>query len=301
MTNKPLQDLIHLLDLERLEVNIFRGESRDLGGKSVFGGQVISQALMAGARTVENAVPHSLQAYFLRPGDMAQSIVYEVDRVRDGRSFTARRVQAIQNGQPILSMIASFQRPEDGLSHQTGMPQVPGPDGLEAQYILRQRWAQEHPDIPERVREAALRQLAIEFRAVRNLDPFQPQETRPEQHIWFRASGALPDDPILHQCVLAYASDFHLMSTALLPHALNYLSPGLIGASIDHTIWFHRPARADEWLLYSMDAPSSQGSRGLSRGQIFSQDGTLIASVAQESLMRKIDPNAKAQGGSGSP
>lgn len=288
MTNKALKDLVHLLDLERLEVNIFRGESRDLGGKSVFGGQVISQALMAGARTVEDAAPHSLHAYFLRPGDMAQSIVYEVDRVRDGRSFTARRVQAIQNGKPILSMIASFQRPEEGLSHQTDMPQVPGPDGLEEQYVLRQRWVEEHPDIPERVRDAALRQLAIEFRPVRNLDPFQPEETRPEQHIWFRASGALPDDPTLHQCVLAYASDFHLMSTALLPHRLNYLSPGLIGASIDHAIWFHRPVRADDWLLYSMDSPTSQGARGLSHGRIFSHDGVLIASVAQESLMRKV-------------
>lgn len=288
MTSKALEDLVRLLDLEQLEVNIFRGESRDLGGKSVFGGQVIGQALVAAARTVEDAAPHSLHAYFLRPGDMSQPIVYDVDRVRDGRSFTARRIQAIQNGQPILSMIASFQKPEDGLSHQIEMPDVPPPESLETQHSLRQRWVDAHPDMPERLKKAALRRLALEFRPVHDVDPMAPEVTAPRQQIWLRADGTLPDDPLLHHCILAYASDFNLLSTALRPHGVNYLTPGMISASIDHAVWLHRPVRADEWLLYDMDAPTAQGSRGFSRGHIFSRDGTLVASVAQESLMRYV-------------
>lgn len=288
MTNKALNDLVTLLDLESLEVNIFRGGSRDLGGKSVFGGQVIGQALMAGARTLEEGMPHSLHAYFLRPGDMTLPIVYDVDRLRDGRSFAARRVQAIQNGKPILSMIASFHRQETGPDHQKTMPDVPAPETLEDQDTLRERWLAAHPDVPEPLRRALLRQLAIEFRPVAPMDPFAAEPRPAEQHIWFRAGGQLPDDPMLHRCVLAYASDFNLLPTALLPHGKSYLSPDMVVASIDHALWFHRDFRADDWLLYAMDSPTAQGSRGLSRGEIWTRDGRLVASVVQESLMRDI-------------
>jgi acyl-CoA thioesterase II len=286
--NQVLQDLLHLLDLEPLEVNMFRGQSRDLGGKSVYGGQVIGQALVAAARTVEGAVPHSLHAYFLRPGDVAVPIVYEVDRVRDGRSFGARRVQAIQHGEAILSMIASFQRPEEGLSHQVEMPDVPPPEQLEYAHVMRQRWADENPAIPERLRAALLRELAIEFKPVNPWNPLKPDVREPVQHWWLRAAGKLPDDPLLHTCVLAYASDFNFLSTAMLPHGKSWFTREMIVASIDHALWFHREVRVDDWLLYSMDAPTAQGSRGFSRGLIFDRHGRLVCSAAQESLMRHV-------------
>jgi len=286
--NRVLQDLVSLLDLEPLEVNMFRGQSRDLGGKSVYGGQVIGQALVAAARTVEGAVPHSLHAYFLRPGDMALPIVYEVDRVRDGRSFTARRVQAIQGGAPILSLIASFQKPEDGLTHQVKMPDVPGPETLEYAHVLRQRWSAARPDLPERLHSALKRELAIEFKPVRPWNPLEPDPREPVQHIWLRAAGKLPDDPLLHTCLLAYASDFNLLSTALLPHGKSWFSRQMIVASIDHALWFHRDVRVDDWLLCSMDGPTSGGARGFSRGSIFDRSGRLVCSVTQESLMRHV-------------
>ena len=291
--NRVLQDLVNLLDLEPLEVNMFRGQSRDLGGKSVYGGQVIGQALVAAARTVDGSAPHSLHAYFLRPGDMALPIVYEVDRVRDGRSFTARRVQAIQHGAPILSMIASFHKPETGSDdHQLPMPQVPPPESLEFQHVLRRRWADAAPDLHPRVREALTRELAIEFKSTSPWNPLAPDKRAPQQHIWFRAAGKLPDDPMLHRCVLAYASDFNLLSTALIPHGRSYVQPDMVVASLDHALWFHRDARVDDWLLYAMDAPSAQGARGFSRGLIYDREGRLVASVAQESLMRHVSEKA---------
>jgi acyl-CoA thioesterase-2 len=292
-----LGDLLGLLDLETLEVNLFRGQSRDLGGKSVFGGQVIGQALVAAARTVEGSVPHSLHAYFLRPGDMAEPIVYEVDRVRDGRSFTARRVQAIQHGQPILSMIVSFQKPEPGLTHQIQMPDVPPPEKLEFAHDLRRQWADAYPGLPERARTALLRNLPIEFKPVTPWNPLKPDVREPRQYLWIRAPGALPGDPLLHTCVLAYASDFNLLSTALYPHGKSWFSREMIVASIDHALWFHREVRIDDWLLYAMDAPTAQGARGFSRGQIFDRSGRLVCSVAQESLMRQVP----APGPSGHP
>ena len=288
--NRVLQDLVNLLDLEALEDNMFRGQSRDLGGKSVFGGQVISQALVAAGRTVEGSMVHSLHAFFLRPGDMALPIVYEVDRVRDGRSFTARRVQAIQHGQPILSMIASFHRPEWGVEHQMPMPQVPPPESLRSQHELSEEWIKARPDIAQRAKDAMLRLLAIEFRPVQPWNPLRPEKTGLTQNLWFRAAGQLPDNPMLHRCVLAYASDFNLLSTALRPHGMSYLNPDNAVASIDHALWFHRDVRADDWLLYSMDSPSAQGARGLSRGLIYDRSGRLVASVAQENLMRQIQP-----------
>jgi acyl-CoA thioesterase-2 len=290
--NRVLQDLVNLLDLEMLELNLFRGQSRDLGGKSVFGGQVIGQALVAGSRTVELSAPHSLHAYFLRPGDMEAPIVYEVDRVRDGHNFSARRVQAIQHGQPILSMIASFQRRESGLEHQIPMPQVAAPETLKSQIELREDWIKDAGGLPEKLRAAFMRELAIEFRPVKPWNPFKPDAREPAQAIWFRTAGKLPDDPQLHRSVLAYATDFNLLATALLPHARSWFSRDLVAASIDHAIWFHRDVRVDDWLLYSMDSPTAQGARGMSRGLIYDRTGRLVASTTQESLMRTIVPSA---------
>ncbi|MBL6752515.1 MAG: acyl-CoA thioesterase II [Nevskia sp.] len=284
--NSVLQDLVNLLDLEPLELNLFRGHSLDLGGKSVYGGQVIGQALVAASRTVEDAVPHSLHAYFLRRGDMDRPIVYEVERVRDGRSFTARVVQAIQNGEPILTMMASFQRPERGLEHQAQMPQVPPPESLRPQTELMREWLDADGSLPPDRREALLRPMALDFRPVQPRNPLAPDPRPPQQNFWFRVTGTLPDDPLLHACMLAYASDFSLMSTSLLPHRMSYLMPGVAVASIDHAVWFHRPVRVDDWLLYSMDSPTAQGMRGMSRGLIFNRAGELVASAAQEGLMR---------------
>lgn len=288
--NRVLQDLIDLLNLERLETNLFRGQSRDLGGKSVFGGQVIGQALVAASRTVDAGAPHSLHAYFLRPGDMTLPIVYDVDRVRDGRSFTTRRVQAVQNGQVILSMIASFQAGEPGFDHQLPMPPVPPPEDLEFQHVLRRRWVEQKGDLPPRACAALLRELAIEFKPAEPWNPLEPDRREPRQHHWMRAAGPLPDDPLLHCCVLAYATDFNLLSTALLPHGKSWFARDMIVASIDHALWFHRDARIDDWLLYAMDSPSAQGARGFSRGSIFDRKGRLVASVAQENLMRRLPP-----------
>jgi len=285
-TTSALADLLHVLDLEPLEVNLFRGQSRDLGGKSVFGGQVIGQALVAASRTVEERLPHSAHAYFLRPGDMALPIVYEVDRVRDGQRFTARRVQAIQKGEVILTMITSFQRPEPGLEHQAAMPDVPPPEALRPQGELVREWLAAVPAVPDRIREAFLRRMAVEFRPIAPRNPLVPVVLPPRQAFWVRAQAKLPDDPLLHDCVLAYASDFSLLSTALLPHGRSWLSQDLVVASIDHALWFHRPLRIDDWLLYVMDSPTAQGGRGLSMGQFFDRQGRLVASVAQENLMR---------------
>lgn len=288
-SNDVLQDLVNLLDLESLEVNLFRGESRDLGGKSVFGGQVLGQALVAGSRTVEADHPvHSLHGYFLRAGDMEAPIVYEVDRIRDGHSFVTRRVQGIQHGKVIFSMIASFHKNEAGLHHHEPMPDVPPPEELESLSELRKQWVA-GADVSEQVKEAASRPLAIEFKAVHPYNMLKPEVREPRQNIWFRAADKLPDDPRLHRCVLAYASDFNLLSTAFLPHGVSFLSGDMMVASLDHALWFHKQVKADDWLLYSMDSPVSGGARGTSRGLIYNREGDLVASVVQENLMRIID------------
>ncbi len=281
--NPVLKDLIELLGIEQIEENLYRGQSRDLGGKSVFGGQVLGQALVAAQATVSERPAHSLHAYFVRPGDMAAPIVYDVERIRDGRSFTVRRVHAIQHGRPIFSLMASFQTTEPGPAHQATMPQVPAPEELDSQEQWRQRWL---ADCPEPLRPGFTRELAIEFRLVDPRNPFRPEPQAPQQAVWFRAAGRLPDEPALHRSVLAYASDFNLLSTAMRPHGLSYMQKHMVVASLDHALWFHRPLRADDWLLYAMDSPSAHGARGLSRGLIFSRDGTLVASTVQESLMR---------------
>lgn len=288
MSSFSLTDLRDLLDLERIEHDIFRGRSHDIGSGAVFGGQALAQALVAAARTVDadDGTPrevHSMHGYFILPGDVDAPIVYEVDRLRDGRSFTTRRIVAIQHGRAIFNMAASFQGPEDGPEHQGDMPDVPGPDGLPRELDLIRQFEDR---IPPSKREFFVRERPIEFRPVDPVDPFDPSEEAPRRHLWFRARGALPDDALTHRSVLAYASDYGLLGTALRPHGLSYAQPNLQAASLDHALWFHRPPRLDEWLLYAMDSPSASGARGFTRGQIFAEDGTLVASVTQEGLMR---------------
>ena len=279
-----VDDLLALLDLEPLEVNIYRGQNRDIGTGRVFGGQVFAQALVAARRTVEGArEAHSVHGYFILPGDLKAPIVYFVDRLRDGSSFTTRRVTGIQHGQAIFNLSASFHIDEQGIEHQEPMPAVPAPDKLVTELDLIREMASR---IPEPLRPVLTQERPIDFRPVDPLDPFDPRPRPPVRHVWFRSHGPLPDEPILHQAVLAYASDHGLLGTALQPHGLSFRSPGMQLASLDHSVWMHRPFRVDEWLLYAMDSPVTAGARGFVRGSIYTQDGTLVASVAQEGLMR---------------
>jgi len=282
--NQSLADLLKLLRLERLEVNLFRGESRDIGSPQVFGGQVLGQALMAASETVE--VPrlvHSLHAYFLRRGDFNAPIVYEVDRSRDGASFTSRRVVAIQHGQQIFHMAASFQLQEDGPDHQLTAPDVTPPDQLPDLAASQRRYLDK---MPEQKRRYWSLQRPFEFRSVEALESGVP---RPGvRHVWFRLIDKCPtDDPVLQRCLLAYVSDFHLLETATLPHGLSFRAGEVTLASIDHAMWFHRPLKIDEWHLYALISPSSSGSRGLAFGRIFDRAGRHVASTAQEGLMRE--------------
>ena len=284
-----LQELLDLLRLERIEQNLFRGQSQDLGWGTVFGGQVLGQALSAAEQTVpEERTVHSLHGYFLRPGDAAAPIVYDVDRIRDGKSFTTRRVIAIQNGRPIFNMAASFQREESGFEHQAQAPRAPDPDGVPSELELFRKHADR---IPPPLRKRATSDRPIEIRPVEFFDPIQPKQRSPTRQVWYRALDRLPDQLSVHQHLLAYASDFHFLGTAMQPHGVSWLSPGMQVASLDHAMWFHRPFRLDDWLLYSIDSPSASGSRGLVRGQFFTRDGTLVASTVQEGLMRSHGPN----------
>lgn len=279
--------LVDLLDLETLEVNLFRGRTSDEGWRRVYGGQVIAQALVAASRTVDEPRPaHSLHAYFIRPGDPAVPIVYTVHRDRDGKSFTTRRVVAVQHGQPIFNMAVSFQVEEDGLEHQFDMPEVPGPEGLLSERELRLR---EAGRIPEKLRAHWVRERPIEIRPVDPRDMFRPEKRPPVHYVWFRVAGPIGDSRDLHQCMLAYASDMTLLDTCILPHGISWVNPKLQSASLDHALWFHEPFRADEWLLYAQDSPKASGARGLNRGSIYTRDGRLVASVAQEGLIRIRD------------
>jgi acyl-CoA thioesterase II len=286
--NAEMADLLKLLELEQLEVNLFRGESRDVGSPQVFGGQVLGQALTAASATISDRVVHSLHAYFLRRGDFRAPIVYQVDRSLDGHSFANRRVVAIQHGEPIFNMAASFQAVEEGFEHQVEMPQVAQPDELPDSSALP-------PDMvkhmPERLRQFFEKPRPFTFRLV----PSRPRQAgKPQRQIWFKAVGQLPDDEKLHRCLLAYASDFFLLGTSTLPHGLETLEARLVMASLDHAIWFHRPLRVDDWLLYAMESPSASGARGFAQAGVFARDGRLVASIAQEGLVRiKRD---KAQG-----
>lgn len=284
-----LRDLVEVLSLERLELNLFRGPSRNLGGRSMYGGQIIGQAMVAASHTVEGREPHSLHAYFLLPGDMKLPVVYEVDRLRDGKSFSSRRVQAIQHGRPILSMMASFHKAEDGFEHQAPMPEVPAPESLRPWHELVREWIDQAPNITSEARAALTADFCIEFRPVDPVNPLHPCKRETRGAMWFRATAPLPDDPWLHRCVLAYASDWGLLGAALRPYGRRWFERDMIVASIDHALWFHRPARADEWLLYVTDSHAAQSARGLSRGMIFDTSGRLIASAAQEGLMRPVE------------
>lgn len=278
-----IDDLLGLLDLEPIEVNIYRGRNRDIGSGRVFGGQVMAQALVAAQRTVdEDRAAHSMHGYFILPGDLASPIVYFVDRLRDGKSFTTRRVTAIQHGQAVFNMSASFHRVEQGLEHQLPMPDVPPAESITPE-IERIR-ARAH-QIPESVRDVLTQDRPFDFRVV-DTDPFDDSPRPPSRHMWLRAIGGMPDDTLSHQAALAYASDYGLLATALLPHGIGIRDPGLQAATLDHAIWFHRPFRVDDWMLYSMDSPASAGARGFTRGCIFTRDGTLVASIAQEGLVR---------------
>jgi acyl-CoA thioesterase-2 len=281
-----VDDLLRILDLEPLEHNLYRGRSPQVGWQRVFGGQVIGQALVAACRTVDGRRPHSLHAYFLLPGDPKVPIVYEVERLRDGRSFTTRRVKAIQHGRAIFAMSVSFHTEEPGFDHQAPMPRVPLPEELPSEAEVK---ADVMPRMPDPVRAYYERERPIELRPVE----FSRYTTRapmePSFNVWIRATGRLPDDPAIHQCVLAYASDMTLLDSSLIAHGRTVFERSIQAASLDHALWFHRPFRADEWLLYAQDSPSAAGARGFSRGLIYTRDGTLVASVAQEGLIRNLE------------
>jgi acyl-CoA thioesterase II len=282
--NPQLADLLGLLELEPLEVNLFRGESRDIGSPQVFGGQVLGQALTAASTTVVGRIVHSLHAYFLRRGDFNAPIVYQVDRSLDGHSFSNRRVVAIQHGEPIFNMAASFQVVEEGLEHQIGMPAVPPPEELPdssrpAPELLAR--------MPERLRRFLEQPRPFEFRLVQPLDFLSAQGAPPSRQVWFRAVDRLPDDERLHRRLLAYLSDYFLLDTATLPHGSAFLRNTIMMASIDHAMWFHRSLRVDDWLLYAVESPSASGARGFARAGVYARDGRLVASTAQEGLVRR--------------
>lgn len=283
--SKVLAELVELLALERIEADLFRGQSQDLGWGAIFGGQVIGQSLSAAAQTVpkERRV-HSMNAYFLLRGDASKPVVYDVDRIRDGSSFTTRRVVAIQGGRAIFNLAASFHVEEPGFEHQDPMPEAPPPESLPTE---QERLAEHAAKLPEMLRQRALAERPFETRPVRFDDPTAPSVRPPRRMMWLRARGALPDDPALHAYLLAYASDFAFVTTALLPHGVTWMTPGMQVASLDHAMWFHRPLRVDEWLLYDMESPSAHGARGLARGRIFTRGGALVAETAQEGLIRK--------------
>ena len=289
---QALQTLLDLLELEPLGDDTFQGQSQDLGWGSIFGGQVLGQGLSAAYNTVDGErFAHSLHAYFLRRGDASQPVRFEVDRSRDGRSFTTRRVVALQGGKPILHLSASFQIDEDGHSHQIDAPEAPGPDGIPSERDLAMLF---WDDIPEALRGSVTADRAIELRDVDPVHPARLEVKDPVRQVWVRAADQLPNDRRLHQCLLAYASDFYLLSTSLRPHALHWVEPGMQVASLDHSLWFHRPCRVDEWLLHHITSPTSGGARGLVLGRFYDASGQLVASTAQEGLIRdhrlKVEP-----------
>ena len=282
--SSAVQEMLDILDLEELDLNLFRGRSPQAGWQRVYGGQVIGQALVAAVRTVDSSrPPHSMHAYFLLPGDPAIPIIYDVDRIRDGKSFTTRRVTARQHGHPIFSMLVSFHTDEPGLDHQAKMPEVPPPESLPNESEMRKAML---PTMPDPVRRYYERERPIELRPVEFERYAGKKVAEGRFHVWIRATSRLPDDLAIHQCVLAYASDMTLLDAALAPHGRTLLEKEFMAASLDHALWLHRPFRADDWLLYAQDSPNMHGSRAFSRGLIFTRNGTLVASVAQEGLVR---------------
>lgn len=280
-----LDELLSLLQLEVIEQGIYRGQSQDLGFKALFGGQVMGQALSAAQETIsEDRFVHSLHSYFLRAGDASKPVVYEVEEIRNGASFSTRRVQAIQNGKAIFYMTASFQKPENGFDHQDKMPSVQGPDGIPSynDFIIENQ-----KTLPEAMREKFLAEKPIEIRPIQQYNWLKPEKTDSKYQIWFKTNGNLPDDLRNHSCMLAYASDFHFLPASLLPHGASHWLPNFQIATVDHAMWFHRPFRFDDWLLYSIDSPSASNGRGLVRGQIFNRQGELVASTMQEGVIRQ--------------
>ncbi len=275
--------LIDLLDVERIDTDLYRGARQPGGVGRVFGGQVIAQALQSAQRSAEGKDAHSLHAYFMRPGDESLPIIYRVVRDFDGRTFATRRIIAMQRGQPILNMAASFQVPEEGLHHEQAMPEVPPPEDLQSEQDLRELVRDQ---VPERFRAFFLRPRPIEIRPVNPRNWFRPEKIEPQQASWFRVRSALPDDPALHRAVLSYASDMSLLGTCMLPHGVSWMAGNMQNASLDHAVWLHEPFRADDWLLYATDSPWSGHARGFNRGRIYSRDGRLVASTAQEALIR---------------
>ena len=277
--------LVALLDVEEIDTDLYRGPRQPGGVGRVFGGQVIAQALQAAQRSTDAPkVAHSLHAYFMRPGDEAHPITFRVVRDFDGRSFATRRVIASQRGQPILSLTASFQAPEDGLHHRDAMPDVPAPDSLRSEHELR---AEAIDKAPERLRHFLLRPRPVEIRPVHPRTWIRPEKRPPHQAAWFRLAAPIGDDAAMHRAVLAYMSDMTLLGTCQLPHGVNWMSGKLQTASLDHALWLHEPFRADDWLLYHTDSPWAGGARGFNRGRVFTLDGRLVASVAQEGLIRQ--------------
>lgn len=286
MSLPPVHELVALLELERIERDLFRGQSRDIGTRYVFGGQVLGQALSAAQQTVEaGRAVHSLHGYFLRAGDIEQPIVYEVERARDGGSFSVRRVTAIQHGHSIFVLAASFQKAESGAEHQLPMPVVPAPEDVPLSPPLD---AETLAHLSPKMQRWLNREGPFEFRHIYPRDELHPTKRPPFQQVWFRLAERIGDAPELHRALLAYASDFHLIGTATFPHAISYYQPNVQMASLDHAMWFHRPFRVDDWLLYSCDSPSASGARGFARGMIYDRDGHLVASTAQEGLMRVL-------------
>lgn len=286
MNDVPLQNLIRLLNVEEIEKCVYRGQCEDLGFKSLFGGQVMGQALMAAGKTVESDRPaHSLHGYFIRPGNSQDPLYFEVDLIRTGRSFSTRRVVAKQNGLAIFSMSASFQHPEEGLDHQAPMPLAQGPEGLLNE---QERAIQLQDKLPEKTRAVYTRDRPIEVREVNFLDPINPVPAPALRQTWLKTSGTLNDDQLLHKALLAYSSDFGLVGTSLMPHGLSLFRGDVQLASLDHAMWFHRDFRFDDWLLYAKQSTTTHGARGFNQGQFFARDGTLVASVTQEGLIRKL-------------
>lgn len=283
-------ELLELIRLEQLEVNLFRGVSRDIGTPRVFGGQVLAQAVQAASRTVKDRLVHSLHAYFLLPGNPDAPIVYNVEHNRDGRSFSSRRVLAIQHGRPIFNLAASFQAKEEGLEHQFEMPDVKGPEGLTSDFEVS---ADQLEVAPEMLRRWCDRFGPFEFRPVDGDSLNLTKPSPPYRKIWFRLCGDPGDDQCIHRALLAYVSDFHLFGTAMLPHGISWFNERLMVASLDHAMWFHHDVRVDEWLLYDCDSPITSGGRGLARGLIFDTGGRLVASTAQEGVLRLRPENPK--------
>lgn len=283
--SQVLNELSALLKLETIDPGLYRGQSQDLGFRALFGGQVMGQALSAAQETItDKRLVHSLHSYFLRPGDASKPVIYQVESIRDGGSFSTRRVKALQNGKVIFYMTASFQVEEEGFSHQDKMPDIDGPDGIPSYHDF----IVEHQELlPQNLREIFLAEKPIEIRPVEQYNWVSPERTDAKMHTWLKANGDLPDDLRIHTCMLAYASDFHFLPTALLSHGVSHWSPNFQIATIDHTVWFHRPFRFDDWLLYCMDSPSASNGRGLVKGQIFNRQGELVASTMQEGVIRQ--------------